>query len=328
MTRLVLAALLGLIALDVSAQTRTVASTLRLVVSSQSIADNGGGTAAAGGVTPSASYVSLTCLDADGCTVTLSETGARDGFVLTVVNVGSNTATFSDSSGVQEIGGSVALGQHESLSLVYNGDRWVEVSRSGGAMSAVVLTTDVTGTLPIANGGTNVTSATDDNVLVGNGTTFQLKAIGDCDTGATSKLLYDVSTNAFSCGTDQTSGNSTRTLGLTIDGGGSVITTGVKGFVVSPATCTITSATLLSTDASATSGSIVIDVWKDTYANYPPANADSITASAPPTLSSANKSQDSTLTGWTTSVTAGDVLGFTVDSATTVTRVSLFLGCQ
>jgi hypothetical protein len=327
MTRLVLAALLGLIALDVSAQTRTVASSLRLIVSSQSVADNGGGTAATGSVVASASYVSLTCSDADGCTMSVAETNVRDGFVLTIVNVSANAATFADSAGVLELTAAVSLAQHESLALLYNGDRWVEVSRSDLA-GTVDLTTGVTGTLPIANGGTNVTSATDDNVLVGNGTTFQLKAISDCDTGATSKLLYDVSTNAFSCGTDQTSGNSARTLGLTIDGGGSVITTGVKGFVVSPATCTITSATLLSTDASATAGSIVIDVWKDTYANYPPVNADSITASAPPTLSSANKSQDSTLTGWTTSVTAGDVLGFTVDSATTVTRVSLFLGCQ
>jgi hypothetical protein len=201
----------------------------------------------------------------------------------------------------------------------------VTVALSGGTLD---LTSEVTGTLPIANGGTNVTTATDDNLLVGNGTTFQLKAVADCDNATTSKLLYDTGANAFSCGTDQTSGNSARNLGIVIDGGGSVITTGVKGFVVSPATCTITSATLLSTDASATSGSIVIDVWKDTYANYPPANADSITASAPPTLSSANKSQDSTLTGWTTSVTAGDVLGFNVDSVSTVTRIALLLNCQ
>ena len=33
-----------------------------------------------------------------------------------------------------------------------------------------------------------------------------------------------------------------------------------------------------------TSGSIVIDVWKDTYANFPPIVADTITASAKPTL--------------------------------------------
>jgi hypothetical protein len=73
------------------------------------------------------------------------------------------------------------------------------------------------------------------------------------------------------------------------------------------------------------SGSIVVDIWKDSYANFPPTDADSITASAVPTLSTADKSQDATLTGWTTSVSAGDTLRFNVDSATTVTRVSVLL---
>jgi hypothetical protein len=71
----------------------------------------------------------------------------------------------------------------------------------------------------------------------------------------------------------------------------------------------------------------VVDIWKDTYANFPPLDADSITASAPPTLSSAQKAQDSTLTGWTTSVAAGDILAYNVDSATTVTRVLVSLKC-
>jgi len=114
----------------------------------------------------------------------------------------------------------------------------------------------------------------------------------------------------------------TRTIGITIDGGGSTITTGEKGFIPAcPFAGTITAATLIADQ----SGSIVIDVWKDTYANAPPDDADSITASAPPTLSSAQKSQDTTLTGWTTSVSVGDVFGFNVDSATTVTRVTLVL---
>lgn len=116
-------------------------------------------------------------------------------------------------------------------------------------------------------------------------------------------------------------GSTTTTLGITIDGGGSPITTGIKGDLRIPFDCTITKATVLADQ----SGSIVIDVWKDTYANYPPTAADSITASAKPTLSSAVKSEDSTLTGWTTSITAGQTLRFNVDSASTVTRVNLQL---
>lgn len=111
------------------------------------------------------------------------------------------------------------------------------------------------------------------------------------------------------------------TITFIIDGGGSAITTGEKGHLEIPFAGTIQAVTTLA-DAS---GSIVVDIWKDTYANFPPTNADSITASAPPTLSSAQKAQDTTLTGWTKTIAAGDILAFNVDSATTVTRVVISL---
>jgi hypothetical protein len=125
-----------------------------------------------------------------------------------------------------------------------------------------------------------------------------------------------------------TGGTGTGAIGITIDGAGAVISTGTKGFIYCPAGKTITAVTLLSTDPNATAGSIVIDIWKVAYASYPPTVTNTITASAKPTLSSAAKSRDSTLTGWTTSISAGDVLAFHVDSATTVTRVTLVLTVQ
>jgi hypothetical protein len=106
-----------------------------------------------------------------------------------------------------------------------------------------------------------------------------------------------------------------------IDGGGSAITTGEKGHIEVPFDCTVTAARVLADQ----SGSIVVDIWKDTYANFPPVDGDSITASAPPTLSTAQKSEDSTLTGWTTSLTKGDILAYNVDSITTCTRVVVSL---
>jgi hypothetical protein len=111
------------------------------------------------------------------------------------------------------------------------------------------------------------------------------------------------------------------TITYVIDGGGSTITTGFKGFLEVPFGCTINRVTALADQ----SGSIVVDIWKDTYANYPALDADSITASAPVTISAATKSQDSTLTGWTTSIAAGDILGFNVDSVTTCQRVTISL---
>ena len=118
-----------------------------------------------------------------------------------------------------------------------------------------------------------------------------------------------------------TPASATGTFGITIDGGGTAITTGIKGDVTIPYACTITEMTILADQT----GSIVIDVWKDTYANYPPTDADSITSAAPVTISSAVKATDSTLTGWTTSVSAGDTIRFNVDSAATITRATLVI---
>lgn len=88
-----------------------------------------------------------------------------------------------------------------------------------------------------------------------------------------------------------------------------------------PWAATIVKWTLLA-DAA---GSIVLDLWKDTYANAPPTVADTITASAKPTLSTVVKNESSTLTGWTTSCAAGDVIRGNVDSTSGLTRATLIL---
>jgi len=111
------------------------------------------------------------------------------------------------------------------------------------------------------------------------------------------------------------------TLNLVIGTGVTVISTGIKADLVIDFDCVIESVTLLADQ----SGSIVVDIWKDTYANFPPVVGDSITASAKPTITTATKSQDTTLTGWTTSITAGNTLRFNVDSVTSLQRVTLAL---
>lgn len=113
----------------------------------------------------------------------------------------------------------------------------------------------------------------------------------------------------------------TASLTYIIDGAGSAIAIGEKGHLEIPFACTIQRVTMLAD----VSGSIVVDIWKDTYANFPPDNADSITAAAPPTITTAQKSQDSTLTDWTTAIAAGDILAFNVDSCTTIKRVTISL---
>lgn len=111
-------------------------------------------------------------------------------------------------------------------------------------------------------------------------------------------------------------------LGYVISGNGVTLQTGVVGTGLQvPFDCTITSWTLLADQ----SGSVTIDIWKDTYANFPPTVGDTITASAKPSITTATKNTSSTLTGWTTSVTAGDVLYFNVDSVTSITNLTIIL---
>lgn len=117
------------------------------------------------------------------------------------------------------------------------------------------------------------------------------------------------------------SGSSVSSIAFVIDGGGLTLTTGVKGDIPIPFNCTINSVTLLADQ----NGSVVVDIWKNTYASYPPTGANSITGSSVPTISTSTKYTDSTLSGWNVFITAGDTLRFNVNSATTVTRVTISL---
>jgi len=116
-------------------------------------------------------------------------------------------------------------------------------------------------------------------------------------------------------------GPSGAAFGIAIDGGGVEITTGVKNDIVIPYAMTITG-WYMTADQT---GSIVIDVWKDTFANYPPTVANTITGTEKPTITASNKGQDLGLTTWTTLVSAGDVLRFNVESVSNIQRVTLVL---
>lgn len=114
----------------------------------------------------------------------------------------------------------------------------------------------------------------------------------------------------------------TAIVGITIDGGGQAVETGLKGYIRIPYAATIVKWTLLADQ----SGSIKIDVWKDSYANFPPTDADSITNGHEPEISSATKAEDSDLGDWSSvSISSGDVLAFNVDSCTTIERAILEL---
>lgn len=79
-----------------------------------------------------------------------------------------------------------------------------------------------------------------------------------------------------------------------------------------PVAATITGVLITTTGAAC---SAVVDIWADTYANFPATVADTITASAKPTLSTAQKNKDTTLTGWTKAISADSILRANLDSS-------------
>jgi hypothetical protein len=116
-----------------------------------------------------------------------------------------------------------------------------------------------------------------------------------------------------------------RQVQLQLQGGSTPLAVGNVAFSLCSYAGTIKKAYLTSLDAAgaALSGSIVVDVWKHSGI---PTVANTITASAKPTLSSASTSLDATLTGWSPAVSAGDRFIAKVDSVSGgLTNVALTL---
>ena len=118
----------------------------------------------------------------------------------------------------------------------------------------------------------------------------------------------------------------TGTIGGVLTNGGSAIAAGQLIYVPVDLDWTITSGELLAKP----SGSVVLDVWRCTYAQFDagtthPKAADSITGDNPLTIVSSTKASDSTLDTWLTSLSSGDVLAFVVISAATITQLTVTL---
>lgn len=116
------------------------------------------------------------------------------------------------------------------------------------------------------------------------------------------------------------------TIEFIIDGGGSAITTGTKGYLEIPFNGTITEVTLLADRV----GSIVVDVWKCTQTQFDagathPVAGDSITDGAKPTIVAGTKYQDTSLPGWITALAGDDILAFNVNSNSAINRITISL---
>lgn len=116
----------------------------------------------------------------------------------------------------------------------------------------------------------------------------------------------------------------TRSYGVAVgDPAGSALATGVLGYVVAPAACTISG-----WDVVVDSGTATVDVWKVSTGTAKPTVANTITASAKPAISTGTAIASTTLTGWTTSVAAGDIFGFNLDATSGPKYITVDVRCQ
>jgi hypothetical protein len=108
------------------------------------------------------------------------------------------------------------------------------------------------------------------------------------------------------------------TFSITVDGQGSVISTGIANYAVMKRDGVITGWNIV----SSITGSVVFDVWV-VAGGVLPTVADTITAAAKPTLSSDVFASSTSVGTWTVAFSAGDIVGFNVDSVTDCEQVTL-----
>jgi hypothetical protein len=188
---------------------------------------------------------------------------------------------------------------------------WVLICVNNGVASAV----KVTAGYYVTSSFTKAMNAALGGIGVGGGLDL---------TGTPSTLERSALTGAIQASAGSNTTTETIDLVFVIGNGVSLIPTGIKPYwsAAFDFACTIVAWNIVADQ----SGSISIDVLKCTQAQFDagathPVIGDKISATAPITFSTATKAQSSTLTGWTTSVNANDILAFNVASVTSCQQV-------
>lgn len=183
-----------------------------------------------------------------------------------------------------------------------------DIRRNDGAATALVSGDIVTGQICVLGyDGTRFLLVSGSNLALDDTLSFD----------GSGNLQREALTGAIAATAGSNATTSVTSMVVTIGDGVNVLTTGTKGYVSIDYAATITGWTIVALQ----SGSCVVDVWKAAAAI--PTNANTITGSEKPTLSSQQRAQDASLSSWTTAVSANDVFGFEIESATTCTQVTV-----
>lgn len=128
-------------------------------------------------------------------------------------------------------------------------------------------------------------------------------------------LTASYASNAGSSGAAAQTGS----FGATWDGQGGTVTTGNTVYKVSTVSGSIKGWSILATGTNPT---CTIDVWKVASGTALPTVTNTITGSgAAPALSTGNAVRSTVVTGWTSSLTPGDIFAFNVNAVSAATKI-------
>jgi hypothetical protein len=114
---------------------------------------------------------------------------------------------------------------------------------------------------------------------------------------------------------------------VVIGDGISPITTGVKGDFEVPYNCEVVGWTII--ESTGNPGTLVVDIWRDSYSSFPPTVSDSICGTEKPTTPGITRGKDDTLMTWYTRLYKGDILRYNVESTTGQPRqITVCLKCK
>ncbi|CAB4130676.1 hypothetical protein UFOVP130_25 [uncultured Caudovirales phage] len=177
--------------------------------------------------------------------------------------------------------------------------------------------------------GTGIAGSTTVAALVG--TTVTLSAAATA-TGTGVALSFTTGSYAYATNADVNviipTANAAIAAGMTITGTNTTGTATVSTYAAGPAVMLSAAATATSTGTALTfKNSATVDIWKVATGSTLPTVANTITAGAVPSLTG-NAVSSTTLTNWTTAVSANDILAFNLSSVGgNPASVGIVLGC-
>lgn len=159
------------------------------------------------------------------------------------------------------------------------------------------------------------------------GTTTALKT-GDIAAGQIVSVTYNRTADVWQYQSQisiETTGGIPHAFGATFvsSDGATNLTAGATAYFTMPYACTIAAWNI-----AVNAGTATVDIWKIATGTAIPTGANTITASATPAISSGTAVHSTTLTGWTTTVAANDIIGINLEVVSGALFVNLTVECN